>query len=574
MHAPPISFDFETSSSERLWAEPAREGYARLLAVAGDNEECSRVTADPAEMRAVIESAPWLVGHTIAYDASVAARCLGLDHERIIAKAVDVRVLARLVEPPVGGTNPRERTDYGLDALAERYLGIGKTESLVALANELQRARPRGEKLADKFDIPTDDERYRRYAQRDAVVTWRLLDELTERLPDATYAKRESRLARIAARMSYRGIGVDRTELGRRLALDHEEAEAVRWRLSGRWGIVTRAKIGKPGKERAAEILAGAGIRVVRGASGAPLLNQAVLNRHRSRADEIGELVRDLLALAGDRGIPAQVVRYLADDGRVHPSIDMSAQATGRWSITAPGMTVMGKRGEGLRDRDLFRAREGHVLHTQDLAQIDVRGMAALSQDKAMIERLQPGRDWHAEVADLFLGGHDKVRRDRAKVLAHAINYNAGAETIAQAAGIDVETAAELLDRMAEEFPELVEFKAWVVRRAEEGELLDNGWGRKLRASVGREVTQAPGLCGQSWARDALAECLLRLDDAGLGEFMVLTVHDEVVFELPIADAERQAAVIAECMTFERDGVPILSSAGERQAERWGDCYR
>jgi DNA polymerase-1 len=238
--------------------------------------------------------------------------------------------------------------------------------------------------------------------------------------------------------------------------------------------------------------------------------------------------------------------------------------------VTKPGLTTFGKR--DLRDRNLFAAAPGHVLYARDLSNIDVRGMAALSQDKAMIERLQPGLrlDWHEQVADVVWG--DPGRRKDAKMLAHAINYNAGAATVADGAGVTHEEAEQIIATLDERFPDLREFKRRVVADAQAGARITNGWGRALTVSVNRSVTQAPGLSGQGWARDAVMECLIRMIDRGVSGYIVAHVHDEYVFELPEDRAAELVALIAESMTFERDGVPVLSS-GTPFAQFWGDLY-
>ena len=80
-------------------------------------------------------------------------------------------------------------------------------------------------------------------------------------------------------------------------------------------------------------------------------------------------------------------------------------------------------------------------------------------------------------------------------------------------------------------------------------------------SSPGRAMTTGPGLSGQGWARDALAECQLRLEQKGLGQYIVLSIHDELVFELPEAEAEELRDQIVEVMTFDVDGVPVLCKA-------------
>lgn len=571
----PLAFDFETSSASRLYEAPRAE-FCRLLAVCDGERVWS--TSDHDRMREWLDGASLLVGHNaLNYDVHAAAQHLGMDFDALAAKTVDTLVLARLAEPPAAATDEAgkrntDRLGYKLGDVAGRLGVPGKTGSVAAMATKYNRKA----KLPDKFDaIPLDDPEYVAYVEGDARAAWAVWKALQ---PQCTpeYVEREMRLARIAAGMRRRGAGVDTALLDRRVADDDAEAERLTALLRDKLGAKVDKRLGKEAKERFGELMREAGIEPVLTATGAVSTEGSVLDGLAGRDDVVGELARAVRMLNGERGLPAQVRSWLGADGRLHPSIDIGFQASGRWSVTDPGLTTFGKRSEALlRDRDLVAARPGHLLYARDLSGIDVRGMAALSQDEAMIERLQPGLelDWHEQVADVVWG--DPGRRKDAKALAHAINYNAGPGTIAAAAGVPYDEAAGIIARLHERFAGLAEFKRRVVAASEAGEVIRNGsWGRPLTVTVRRSHTQAPGLSGQGWARDATMECLLRLDDLGLARYVVLFVHDEFVFELPEDEVDRLVPLIAGAMTFERDGVPVLSEGSEVVATAWGDLYR
>ena len=145
-------------------------------------------------------------------------------------------------------------------------------------------------------------------------------------------------------------------------------------------------------------------------------------------------------------------------------------------------------------------------------------------------------------------------------------------DTIAHLANITVEEARALLTTLDAEFHELAGWKTRTIDATRAGRPLRNGWGRLLNPSIGREHTQAPGLVGQSWARDAVAEGLLRLAEAGLDRYIVLHVHDEFVFEFPADQAEALRDKALAVMQFERDGVPVLCEASPL-ADTWDACY-
>lgn len=496
--------------------------------------------------------APWrvsgetstVVGHNLlGYDWPVLARA-GAQVE--LGQCIDTLVLSRLVWPTVRPGNP----SHSLGAVAERLGLDGKTGDLSVLAR----------KYHGYGNIPADDPEYVEYARRDAVLHLEVYQGLVDLVPDAEYAEREMQVARAAARMRARGMLVDPTRLQDRIEDGERADQEVRDRLR-RMGVEVGKRLSRDGKYAAARAM---GVDFPAGKDGAPLLNKDTLKG----VDH--PVAQDLLALNGSRGLAVQVRKFMHPDHRIRASIDISAQATGRWSVTAPGMTTFGKGAGG--DRDLFVPSPGHVLCAIDLSQIDVRGMAALSQDQAMIAALQPGQDWHRNTAEMLLGSRSDAARAQAKALSHAINYSAGVKSVAQSAGVSQDQAQQVLDNIARSFPGLVRYRNSVVERSKVTHVLENGWGRRVAIEQDYEVTQAPGRTGQSWARDAAMECLLRLWASELGQYVIMHVHDEFVFEFPRDRAEDLRAQAVEVMTFTTHGVPVLCEAGPL-ADDWEGCY-
>lgn len=568
-----LAFDFETCSADRLWSEEPWPGFCRLLAMSDASGE-TWTTSDPEVMRKWLTGAALLVGHNaLGFDVPAAARHLGLDFEELSAKTIDTLVWARLVEPPQAmvdefGRRNANRLSYRLDDVAQRRCGIGKEGDIKKLANKHNRTA----KFKDRFEaIPTNDPEYIEYVRQDARCAWAVYADQCESITNTEYAQREMALARLAAAMTWRGFEVDLDGLKKRVEEDDTEVDRLLGILREHLGPINK-RLGKEAKDRLGELLTDAGVKVVRTKDGHVGVGSGAMTPLAEREDLIGDLARGILALNGQRGLPIQVSNHLGTDGRIHASIDMCSQASGRWSVTKPGLTTFGKRSESLlRDRDLFIASEGHVLYARDLSQIDVRGMAALSQDKRMIERLQPGLDWHAQVAEVVWG--DPLRRNDAKPLAHAINYNAGPGTVSKTSGLSWDEADKVIMTLNTAFPDLAAFKRTIVASAKAGNEVTNGWGRVLNVAVNRSFTQAPGLSGQGWARDAVMECLLRMEERGVARYVIAHIHDEFVFEIPEDDMDEVVPLIAEAMTFERDGVPVISE-GSKLERFWGDLYR
>lgn len=561
------AIDLETAGAAALWG-PIDPGFIRLMA--WNDGETSRTTSDHDLMREWIRDADQLLMHNgLNYDVPALARHLGMDYDEIADKTIDTMLMARLVWPPtvVKPGEAGEIVKYGLDDLARRIGIDGKPLDL----RELARHHNKTAKLNDPFTaIPTDDPDLIAYAKRDVEITWKLWGHLQARFPDAKYARREWRALRAATAIGWRGLTVNADLLAERLRTDQDRRDGLKAELAA-YGIEVGEKLGDTGKLALARVLreqAGATLPPGDKKPGIPQIGSDILKTIDHPA------ARAVLALNRDRGLPKQVAaRVCPNDGKVHPNVDPSHQASGRWSITGPGLTTWGKRSAGLLlDRHLFTADPGEVLFAVDLAQIDVRGMAAASGDEAMIARLQPGMDWHMEVAELVFGERTKEARNKAKTLAHAINYSAGPATVAEHAGVTIDRAQEIIDELNEGLPGLAAFKARAVAAARAGQPITNGWGRHMSPTKGREVTQVPGLIGQGWARDAVMQCLLQLVEAGLGGAIVLHVHDEFVFSVPEDQAEALRARAVEAMTFEKDGVPITCEA-TGFGHTWGEVY-
>jgi DNA polymerase-1 len=255
----------------------------------------------------------------------------------------------------------------------------------------------------------------------------------------------------------------------------------------------------------------------------------------------------------------------LAPDGRVHPSVSMR-QASGRWSVGS-GFTVHGKRDGKHIERDVFVADPGHVVITCDLSQVDMRAVAAHSQDRNYMKLFEPGRDAHQEVADM-LG----ISRHEAKARGHGWNYGLGAKRMIRE-GAKPDVVWTFVNGMANNFPRLCEWRDEVRERASDGELLDNGFGRKMRCDPSWAYTVGPALMGQGTARDITCESLLMLVDKHPDYVKYLRghAHDEFIFSVPADQAEIIGKNIKDSFEWVWRGVPILADLSP-VGSSWGEC--
>ena len=567
-----VVFDIESASADQLWTYGPSfvriAGWAELA-----RDPAPQTTLDIDGLATALPDAARIIGHNVlGFDLLALAWYHGLDIRSLTEarKVIDTKLVAFLADPPPAKMNAGQiEKRYSLDTLAQERAGFGKTGDLKALAKE----------YGGYDQIPINDPRFLAYLAGDVRAT----AALTYTLPALTeYMWREHRVAALAAQMSLNGFRVDVPLLDDRREGVRRRKEAMIKTLQDDYGLPKTTKDGKrpaaspqnmdAGREAIEKAFRDRGARFIpKTPQGKVATSKEAMDRmiaFYSKTPEIIELAELVKALNGERVIYETVTDSLVGD-RVHPSIELR-QATGRWSTTRPGLTVMGKRQGRYVEREIFLPEPGHVILTADLAQVDARAIAGLSQDRAYMRLFEPGRDLHTEVAIQLFGSADQ--REITKEISHGWNYGRGITAIASTYKIPIETVEAFDAGMREQFPRLVEWQDEVRAQAASGELLDNGFGRLMRPEPDRAFTQGPALMGQGCARDLMMEGLLRLP-AEVYPFLRAQVHDEVVMSVPKEDFEDVARVVTDALSFEWRGLQIVAEAG-KPGESWGACYR
>jgi DNA polymerase-1 len=569
----PMVLDLETAGVEHLYRYGP--GFVRLAGYTSGG--AVRLTADIDAVTEHLRDVGLVIGHNVlGFDLPALARYHGLDIHALIDRGAvfDTLLAARHADPPPA----RGHRKYDLDALGERYGFGGKHGDLKKLAKEF-----------GGFDkIPTDDQRYRDYLTRDVELNAALYAKLAS--PDP-YLAREHQVAAIAAQISLNGFAVDEQLLAERVAEGEARKAKALEELAGRYGIPL---VDDKGKRRKAPLATKAGkqalteaferlgaARLLRTPKAGDLMisadAMAVTKHAYGHLDGAARLCDLVATVTSERTIYETIAKHVID-GRVHPTVSME-QSTGRWSITKPGLTVVGKRGGRHREREVFLPDPGHVIVSVDLAQVDARAVAALSGDPAYAQLFAPGVDAHAEVARRIWG--DASRREDAKAIGHGWNYGMGLEKLSREAGVTYETARQFDTAMREQFPFLVAWRDHVRELARSGELLDNGFGRRMRPDPERAHTQGPAFMGQGCARDLMMQGLTRLPRE-VYPYLRAVVHDEVVLSAPAADADDIERTVVDALSFEWRGVPIIADRQWRQTEggkvpargsSWGEVY-
>lgn len=575
-----LVLDLETGSADDMLRTDPADGYVRLVCL-GDADGAVGVTPDTERGLDVLRrsSGPILTVNGALFDLPALDRHHGIPVEETVPRVHDMRLVAFQADPPTS----RETSQgpgykkYSMDALLDRYAGRAKSDLGKALVKQ----------YGGWDRIPQDDPRFLEYGRSDVRDT--LL--LARYLPMTDYDRREARVAAVTARATLSGFRTDTDGLRRRIAeLAQRRHEGVTL-LAERFGFPLVKADGKPSKSPQKTKGGAAAFRAALEACGFPGLANWPLNKDGSLslskdvlaaelayAQELGDdlaatVVQAIQGLNGLRSSAENMLRCVTADGRVHPVFE-PFQSTGRWSVKEPGLTVAMK-GTPDSERQYMLPEPGHVIVCFDADQVDIRGVAAHSQDPALMEIMcDPSRDIHNEVSDGAYGDHEDVHRKPAKTMDLGWLYGRSVNGLAMTPGITREGAEAVDAFMRSSFPRVIQWQGEVRAWAEAGNLLDNGFGRRLRCEPGREYTQAPAMMGQSTTRDVVAEGLLRMVRRypHLVPLLRVIVHDEIVMSLPVAHLEEYCAQVLDVMTFEFKGVPMTWGIS-KPGQTWNDCY-
>jgi DNA polymerase-1 len=309
-------------------------------------------------------------------------------------------------------------------------------------------------------------------------------------------------------------------------------------------------------------------------------------------AHDLPRLILEWRALQKLKGTYIDALPQLVnpDTGRVHTCFNQAVAATGRLSSSDPNLqNIPIRTALGREIRRAFTADPGHVLISADYSQIELRVLAHLSGDEALIEAFQQGEDIHDRTALKVFGtnsglGEHELRR-RAKIINYALLYGKTAFTLAKDIGVTQQAAQDFINAYFAGFPAVRRFIDDLLVKARDSGVVRTMFGRRrlvpeltsrngqIRSAAERVAVNLPI---QGSAADILKRAMIDVHKAlpaigGGRTRMILTVHDELLFETPKDTAEAAAAALRDVMERAvRLRVPLTVDVGI--GENWKEA--
>ena len=394
-------------------------------------------------------------------------------------------------------------------------------------------------------------------------------------------------LCPVLARMERAGVLVDGkalTDFGKQLEAGIDTLEAEIYRLAGeKFNILSTRQLGHILFEKL-------GLPPLKKTKTGYSTNAEVLEKLRPRHEIVGAILdyRQLTKL--NSTYVEGLGKVIAPDGRIHTSFQNTVTATGRLSSTEPNLQNIPVRTElGAEMRKMFTAAPGNVLVDADYSQIELRLLAHMSGDSAMIEGFNSGVDIHTVTASQVFGvPQDQVEpsmRRAAKAVNFGIVYGISAFSLSEDIHVTVAEAKEYMERYFEHYAGVRAYMDRVVEQGREDGFVSTMYGRRrwlpeLKSSnfnmrsFGERV--ALNMPIQGTAADIIKLAMVKVDARlraeGLAARLVLQVHDELIVECPEAEGETVRGLLEDEMEHVADlAVPLLAEA--KIGKTWAESH-
>jgi DNA polymerase I len=486
------------------------------------------------------------IGQNMKYDYAVLCRA-GAPMENM---AFDTMVASYLV-------NPRRRT-HGLDELAMEFLGH-KTIKYEDVAGA-------GKKQVPFASVAVDAAL--RYSGEDADVALRLKDRLEPELAASElrdlFDRIEMPLVPVLARMEMTGVKIDVGRLGRLSEQFEKEIAGYRekiFALAGREFTIDSPK--QLGEVLFDELKLPTGKKTKTGWS----TNQEVLD-HLAEEYELPGLILEYRSLAKLKSTYTDALAKLVSpaDGRLHTSYNQTVTSTGRLSSSDPNLqNIPVRQAIGRQIRESFIGEGENLILSADYSQIELRIMAHIADEPALLDAFRHGEDVHRRTAAEVFGVMPELvtdeQRRHAKVINFGILYGMSAHGLTRQLGVGRKEAQAYIDAYFARYPRVKAYMQAIVETARRQGYVTTLNGRRLpvpeigssnfnvRQGAERETINAPL---QGSAADIIKIAMIRIDRAlrekNFRAKMIMQVHDELVFELPPAELDRLRDLVKQEM--------------------------
>jgi len=539
-----------------------------------------------AAVRYALRTLPRMVAHNYPFDGLVFDRCLGVPIEETFPRVVDTKILAHLLD-----SRPEEEGGVGLSLkpLCVQYVDPAATDGQKELFAEFHKIKKT--KVTGWAHIDVRNPVYLRYALLDVLYASRLLPRLQEQCRAEGVSRRlaeyEHEIALIGAIIQRKGMRLDReyTERLRDELLQEAEHYA---QIARQYGVQS---VNAPRQVAAA--LAGMGETLTEKTESGQLsvgkdilLPMADLN---SSWERIGArdpnpladaVLRSKRATKWAKSYAVAMLEKLDENGRVHPMISTMGARTARWAVSSPPLQQLPS--SDWRVRRCIVADPGELIIASDLAQVELRVLAALAGADRVCERINRGEDLHTLTTRMVYNlspeeiSDEELKKDRRRKIVKTISlgkaYAGGVQTLARQTGLPLQQVKQALRQYDRALPEFKRYASRLIREAyENGMTVQTPSGRVLKLNRDKAYTAIAFNC-QSTARDILGEGLREIRARGLLDFVIGVVHDEVVGSAPATDAKEVAEEIGECMRMRFLAVDIESDP-EVYGPSWGHGY-
>lgn len=575
-----LGFDTETTGLDIF-----TPGYKVRLVQFGNQREAwvLRVDLFADVIQKTLRQKRSFVAHNAPFDLLVVDRHLGVKIEELADRVFDTRVFAHLLDP----RQPHEGgAGLSLKPLSAIYVDEDAPDTQEGLTAVFKTIKdPDTGRACTKATgwkhIPIDNETYVRYAGLDVILATRLFYELATLVKElglSELSKFEHHFQSLLAIMQRKGMKIDVAYV-EKLREDLLAEQAHYDGVAKRYGVENTNSTAQV----SAALLAMGEKLEEKTDSGNDKVDKAVLlpladmneQWERLEAREPNPLADAVLRAKRANGWGTSYVQAFLDlrdsDDRLHASIGGLQARTARMSISRPPLQQL-PSGDWKIRRALI-ADDGHLVIASDYAQVEMRVLAALCQDETLMEAIKSGVDLHSFTAEKVFGpDFTKTQRKISKAIGFGKVYGGGVATVSRQTGASPSAVKPAMAAYDATFPGIKRYGQRLQRRAEYGkkEVITVS-GRHLPLDKDR-LYAATNYVVQSTARDLLAQAIVDIFDAGLGEHLLLPVHDELVAQAPAHEAEEVVQEIGRIMGSDFYSVPIVSDP-EVYGRSWGSGY-